>query len=92
MKEPPPAFVLQASAARLIGELAASSIDIAVHLLEVGALQGLVVAAANMDYNDAQVASCVTLRLLAKVVIEAATALRKHIGAMLFERLMVPIV
>jgi hypothetical protein len=81
--------VQQAAAAALIGELAASSLTMAVSLLEDGALQGLVVAAANTDYAEAQLAACKTLRLLASLVPEASEALGKHLGRTLFASLMV---
>jgi hypothetical protein len=88
-REVPPAFIQQASAARLIGEISSTSLPRAVQLLELGALHGLVIAAANLDCPESQVASCLTLRICAKLVIEAEEALSRHLGESVFFKLIV---
>eukprot|EP00698_Gefionella_okellyi_P022713 TRINITY_DN7563_c0_g1_i2.p1 TRINITY_DN7563_c0_g1~~TRINITY_DN7563_c0_g1_i2.p1 ORF type:complete len:491 (+),score=125.81 TRINITY_DN7563_c0_g1_i2:490-1962(+) len=84
----PPAFLLQAAAARLVGEVAASSQDMAAELLERDALLALLAAASNVDFHDSQLNACGALRIMVHQLQEARARLRQHLGKTLFNRLM----
>ncbi|XP_048802000.1 armadillo-like helical domain containing protein 1 isoform X2 [Lagopus muta] len=84
-REPMPAHVQQAAAAKAVGVLAKESAEVAEELIQLKVVHGLMVAVGNLDYPLSQRNASISLEYFVRTYPSVEEHVRKAVGHMLFQ-------